>query len=148
MMMKIRTYTELIQLETFQERFEYLKCDSRIGIDTFGPNRYLNQAFYLSLEWRRTAREVILRDNACDLGVPGFEIIQIKGDRSKDNIIVVHHMNPITPEQILERDPDILNPEYLITTRMLTHNLLHYGAKGNLPPHKVTERTPNDTKLW
>lgn len=144
----IRTYSELIKLETFQERFEYLRVPSNIGINTFGPERYLNQAFYLSVEWRRACRETIIRDNACDLGVPGFEIVRIEGDKSKDNVIVVHHMNPITPEQILNRDPDILNPEYLITTKMLTHNLLHYGAKGHLPPHKVNERTPNDTKLW
>lgn len=147
-MTQIRTYSDLIKLETFEERFNYLKTNSKIGIDTFGPSRYLNQAFYLSPEWRKVCREVVIRDNACDLGVPGFDIVQIKGDRTKDNVIVVHHMNPITPEQILDRNPDILNPEYLITTKMLTHNLLHYGGQGHLPPHKVNERTPGDTKLW
>lgn len=146
--MKIRTYSELIKLPTFKERFDYLKVHAPIGSDTFGPERFINQAFYRSLEWRRVSREVILRDNACDLGVPGFDIVRVKGDKSKDSVIIVHHMNPITVEQIVNRDPDILNPEYLITTKMLTHNLLHFGGEGNLPPNRVNERKPGDTKLW
>lgn len=143
-----RTYSELIKLDTFEERFNYLKLSAPIGGDTFGSSRYVNQTFYLSPEWRAVSHKVILRDNACDLGVPGFDIVRAKGDKSRDSVIIVHHMNPITIEQILDRDPDILNPEYLITTKMLTHNLLHYGAKGNLPMHKVNERSANDTTLW
>lgn len=146
--MKVRTYSDLIKLPTFKERFDYLKVSAPIGSDTFGPERYINQAFYSSVEWRKVSRQVILRDNACDLGVPGFDIVRVKGDKSKDCVIIVHHMNPITIEQIINRDPDILNPEYLITTKMLTHNLLHFGAEGHFPPHKVTERMPGDTKLW
>ena len=144
----VKTYSELVKFESFEERFNYLRVNAPIGAETFGSNRYANQAFYLSPEWRRVTREVILRDNACDLGVPGFDIVRVKGDKSKDNVIIVHHMNPITIEQIIERDPDILNPEYLITTKMLTHNLLHYGSIGNIPAHKVTVRCQGDTKLW
>ena len=147
-MSRIRTYSELITFNTFEERFNYLKVPAPIGADTFGANRYVNQAFYRSPEWKRTVRDVIIRDNACDLGVPGFEIIRAEGDRSKDNVIIVHHMNPITLEQILERDPDIFNPEYLITTKMLTHNLLHYGAANNMPPHRIIVRSSRDTTLW
>lgn len=146
--MKIRTYSELMSLDSYEDRFNYLKVKSPIGANTFGSNRYVNQAFYRSPEWKQVSRDVIIRDNACDLGMPGFEIIRTEGDRSNDNVIIVHHMNPITLEQIIERDPDILNPEYLITTKMLTHNLLHYGADGNIPLHKVTVRCLGDTTLW
>ena len=144
----IRTYSELITFKTFEERFEYLKVIAPIGAITFGSSRYANQAFYRSPEWLSVARKVIIRDNGCDLGMPGFEIIRDERDKSRENVIIVHHMNPITLEQILDRDPDIFNMEYLITTKMITHNMIHYGGQNHMPPHKVTIRTPNDTVLW
>ena len=101
----IKTYTELIRLSTFQERFEYLKLDGSVGIETFGFDRYLNQVFYNSKEWKRLRNEIIVRDRGCDLACDGYEI---QGN------IIIHHMNPITPEDIINRNDDILNPEYLI----------------------------------
>lgn len=143
-----RSYSELCQLKTFEERFEYLRTKAPIGARTFGGNRYVCQQFYKSPEWKRVCRNVVIRDNACDLGMPDHEIVKIPGDRSHDDDIIVHHMNPITVEQILNRDPDILNEEYLITTRKLTHNHIHYGEEDVVPELKVNVRTPNDTTLW
>lgn len=138
MTMNLRTYSELSQLSTFRERFEYLKLDGTIGEDTFGFDRYLNQIFYKSKEWASVRRDVIIRDNGCDLGVDGYEI------RGK---ILIHHMNPIRQQDILGRSELLLNPEYLITTVLSTHNAIHYGDE-NLLPIILQERSRNDTCPW
>lgn len=135
----MRTYTELSQLETFMERFNYLKLEGVIGEDTFGFDRYLNQVFYTSQEWRHVRDIVIVRDNGNDLGVNGFGI-------SKRNLIV-HHMNPICVEDILKRKENILNPEYLICVSRSTHQALHYGNL-DLLPKDIVDRKPNDTCPW
>ena len=133
----MRTYSELMKLPTFEERFEYLKLDGDIGRETFGFDRYINQRFYRSAEWKRIRNEVIVRDNGCDLAIP---------DRKIFGQIVVHHMNPIDPDDIEERF--ILDPDFLITTFITTHNAIHYGDKDILVPTELTERKPNDTCLW
>lgn len=138
MKMKIRTYSELSRLETFEERFDYLKLNGRVGAETFGFDRYLNQILYKSPKWRRARDKVIIRDNGCDLGIEGHEIY---------DSIIVHHMNPITLEDIEMEREEIFNPEYLICTTKLTHNAIHYGDK-NLLPKLPIERKPGDTKLW
>ena len=135
----IRTYSELNILPTFKERFEYLKLDGQVGVDTFGRDRYYNQIFYQrDIEWRQARRQVIIRDLGCDLGLEGYEIH--KG-------IIIHHMNPITIEDILNRNPDIFNPEYLICTSQKTHNAIHYGDSSLLFQAPV-ERTKNDMCPW
>lgn len=136
--MRIRTYSELSRLETFKERFNYLSLKGVVGESTFGFERHLNQKFYTSREWRLVRDEVISRDFGLDLGVPGFEIY----DR-----ILIHHMNPITPEDIEHGNADILAPEYLISTTHNTHNAIHYGDASilRLP---VAPRRPGDTQLW
>lgn len=137
-MRKIRTYTELKRIPTFLERFEYLKLDGRVGDQTFGFDRYLNQSFYRSSIWKKLRDEIIIRDLGCDLGVEGYDIL--KNAR-------VHHMNPITIDD-LEHDSEFLtNPEYLITTTLATHNAIHYGDKSLLPSLPV-ERRPYDTCPW
>lgn len=138
MSMKIRTYSELIALPTFEERFEYLRLDGRVGEETFGFDRYLNQVFYKSKEWLQVRDQVIARDNGCDLGMEGHEIY------SK---ILVHHMNPVSKEDILKRSEWILNPEYLICTIKNTHDAIHYGDKSLLATAPI-ERRPNDTCPW
>ena len=135
---KLRTYTELKQLKTFEERYEYLKLDGQVGIDTFGFDRYLNQAFYRSPEWKTVRNQVIVRDNGCDLGIEGREI---------HTKILVHHMNPITKEDVLNRSDLLLNPEYLITTVKRTHDAIHYGDSETLIKDPI-ERTANDTCPW
>ena len=137
--MKIRCYSELMSYETFEERFNYLKIGGAVGKATFGFDRYLNQVFYDTAEWKRIRDKVIIRDNGCDLGI-GDHIIRYK--------ILIHHMNPITKEDILDRNPDILNPEYLITTMYDTHNAIHYGDERYLRRFQVIERKPNDTIPW
>lgn len=134
----MKTYSELVKLQTFEERFEYLKLDGLVGEDTFGFDRYLNQVFYSSPEWKRIRREVILRDNGCDLGIKGREI---------DKGIIIHHMNPIRPKDIVDRSDEILNPEYLISVTHDTHNAIHYGDKTRLRSDPV-ERKPFDTCPW
>ena len=136
--MSIRTYSELITLPTFEERYRYLKLDGRVGEDTFGFDRYLNQIFYKSKEWRSVRDYVIARDNGCDLGIEGHEIF---------GKILIHHMNPITKTDILERSDLLLNPEYLICTIKNTHNAIHYGDE-NLLITTPKERTKNDTCPW
>lgn len=136
--MSIRTYTELSAIPTFRERYEYLKLDGRIGDETFGFDRYLNQLFYRSKEWAQVRRTVIIRDNGCDLGVDGYEI------RGK---ILIHHMNPITSKDIVRRADILLNPEYLITTVLTTHNAIHYGDETLLITAPI-ERTKYDTCPW
>lgn len=134
----IRTYSELITLPTFEERYQYLRLGGRVGADTFGFDRYLNQIFYRSEEWKSLRNEIIIRDNGCDLGIEGRDIY----DR-----ILIHHMNPITAKDILNRSDLLLNPEYLICTVKSTHDAIHYGDKNSL----VTiprERTKNDTCPW
>lgn len=134
----IRTYSELITLPTFEERFEYLRLGGRVGEETFGFDRYLNQQFYKSDEWLKIRDYVILRDNGCDLGVPGREI---------PGRIMIHHMNPITKADILRRSEYLLNPEYLISTVKRTHDAIHYGDASLLFKEPV-ERTRNDTCPW
>lgn len=134
----IRTYQELIRLPTFKERYEYLRLGGRVGFDTFGFDRYLNQAFYRSPEWKQIRRQVIIRDNGCDLGADGYEI---------RGTILIHHMNPLRAEDILERSDLLLNPDYLICTAHATHNAIHYGDESLLDIGPV-ERRPNDTCPW
>lgn len=136
--MSIRTYSELIKIPTFEERYEYLKLGGRVGEETFGFDRYLNQVFYKSKEWRSIRDYVINRDNGCDLGMEGHEIF----DR-----ILIHHMNPISKEDILRRSDFLLNPDYLISTIKNTHDAIHYGDKDLLIVAPI-ERTKNDTCPW
>lgn len=134
----IRTYSELSQLKTFKERYEYLKLDGVVGKDTFGFDRYLNQAFYRSKEWKSLRDQIIVRDEGCDLGIPGHEIY---------GKIMIHHMNPIFPKDIIDQTDYLLNPDFLITTRLSTHNAIHYGDESLLPIAPV-ERRKNDTCPW
>lgn len=134
----IKTYTELMKLNTFEERLEYLKLDGVVGQDTFGFDRWLNQKFYNSEEWKRIRSEVIVRDNGCDLGCEDHEI--------HGHMILIHHMNPISKDDILNRSEYLLNPEYLITTIKPTHDAIHYGAEPL--SQNVVERFPNDTCPW
>lgn len=136
--MSIRTYSELITLPTFKERYEYLRIGGKVGEETFGFDRYLNQVFYKSKEWLDIRDEVIIRDNGCDLGIEGREI------HSK---ILIHHMNPITVKDILERSDFLLNPEYLISTVKNTHDAIHYGDSSLLVKDPI-ERRKNDTCPW
>ena len=139
MIHSIRTYTELIKLPTFLDRFRYLKLDGVVANETFGFDRYLNQRFYKSAEWRRVRDQVIIRDQGCDLGVPGREI---------QGTIIVHHMNPISIEDI-ERNPEVLfDPNTLICVSLDTHNALHYGDESILDQEVVVERRPGDTTPW
>lgn len=136
--MSIKTYSELITLPTFEERFEYLNLQGRIGEETFGFDRYLNQIFYRSQKWKSIRNYVISRDNGCDLGLEGFEIY---------GKIIIHHMNPITLKDI-ERESDfLLNPEFLICTTHNTHNAIHYGDRSLLMTGPIV-RTKNDTCPW
>lgn len=134
----IRTYSELITFPTFVERFQYLKLGGIVGEDTFGFDRYLNQTFYRSAKWKEIRDYVILRDNGCDLGVEGHDIHER---------ILVHHMNPITKEDILRESEFLLDPEYLICTIKNTHDAIHYGDESLLITAPV-ERRKNDTCPW
>lgn len=137
--MKIRTYEELSKLKTFEERYEYLKLDGSVGEETFGFDRYLNQKFYkYDPDWKKVRDEVIFRDNGCDLGIEGREI---------NGLILVHHMNPITKEDILDRSEYLLNPNYLITTIKSTHDAIHYGSSDLLIKDPIV-RSKNDTCPW
>ena len=133
------TYSELITLPTFQERYRYLKQSGIVAEETFGGHRYLNQAYYTSSEWRSTRNHVIIRDNGCDLGVEGFEI---------NDKIYIHHINPITEEDILNRSRCLFDPENLICVSFNTHQAIHYGDESMLPITYFNERRPGDTKLW
>lgn len=135
----LRTYTELSKLKTFEERFEYLRLNGRVGKKTFGFDRIFNQVFYKSDEWLAVRDFVIVRDNGCDLGVEGYDI---NGQR-----ILIHHMNPISLEDIEKRTEILMNPEYLITTIHNTHQAIHYGDE-NLLIKLPRERTKNDTCPW
>ena len=136
-MKTIRTYSELIKLETFAERFEYLKLVGIVGKETFGYDRWLNQTLYHSDEWHRTRRSIIVRDCGCDLAVPGLEI---KGR------LIVHHMNPLTEQDIILHSDAIFDPEFLICTCIDTHNAIHYGDESIL--NQWEARKPGDTRLW
>ena len=136
--MIIRTYSELSRFSTFEDRYEYLKLGGQVGKSTFGFERYLNQGFYTSREWRQVRHHVIARDEGLDLGVEDYEIY---------DKIIIHHMNPMSPDDLIHGNEDILNPEYLISTSHKTHNAIHYGDK-NLLQKPYIERKPGDTKLW
>lgn len=134
----IRRYSELIRLQSFEERFNYLRLTGRIGEDTFGFDRYFNQRFYRSKEWKDIRQHVIARDQGCDLGVL---------DRPIYDLAIVHHMNPINIDDIKDATEYLLNPDYLITTTKLTHDLIHFGR--DIPPNSIViERKPNDTCPW
>lgn len=136
--MMIRSYNELIQLSTFDERYNYLRLRGRVGEDTFGFDRIFNQMFYRSEEWQYIRNQVIIRDMGCDLGIPGREVF----DR-----VLVHHMNPISIRDIRESTDFLMNPKYLITVSHATHNAIHYGV-GNIFSLRNTERYINDTCPW
>lgn len=136
--MTIRTYTRLCRYKTFDERFEYLKLVGRVGKDVFGEDRPINQAFYQSPIWKEVRNEVIVRDRGLDLGCDGYEIA---------DLAVVHHMNPVTLEDLEDFHPRVLDPEYLITVSQGTHLAIHYGDPNQLP-RLSTERRPGDTRLW
>lgn len=138
-MKMIKRYSELINLPTFEERFEYLQMKGSIGIDTFGFDRYLNQNFYHDAAWLKARDKVIIRDNACDLGIE---------DRDIGGTIIVHHLNPITKEDIFNREDWIFDPEYLICTSHRTHLAIHYGDSSLLEKSSPVERKPNDTSPW
>ena len=133
----IRTYSDLVQLTTFEDRFEYLRLVGKVGFPTFGHERWMNQHFYTSSEWRRIRNEVIARDNGFDIGVVGHPI---------SGKIIVHHMCPLDPEKLEQSDETILSPEYLISCSNMTHNAIHFGDAA--PDHKPIERRPGDTLLW
>lgn len=137
-MTTIRTYEDLLKINSFEDRFEYLKLSAKIGDETFGFDRWLNQYFYHNIEWKRIRDRVIVRDMGCDLAHPDYPI---KGK------VIVHHMNPINLKDIEERSDILLNPDYLICVSHNTHNAIHYGDQ-NLLPKKPIERKPGDTKLW
>lgn len=136
--MMIKTYSELITLPTFEERFRYLKLDGIVGKETFGYDRYLNQILYSSGEWKRFRNGIIVRDNGCDLGCDGYDIFERA---------LVHHINPVTIEDILDRNPIVFDPENVITTTHNTHQAIHYSDEGLLI-RAPTERTRNDTCPW
>jgi hypothetical protein len=135
---RIRRYSELRELKTFDERYEYLQLGGGVGVETFGFDRYINQAFYASNEWKNARRVAIARDLGCDLGIPGYEI---------HVDLLVHHMNPLDVDDISHNEEWILNPEYLITTSKRTHNAIHYGDRSLLAKPLVPRR-PGDTRLW
>lgn len=134
----IRTYTELSEIEGFMPRYEYLRLNGVVGHSTFGFDRYLNQNFYRSREWRDVRNYVILRDNGCDLGVPGYEL---------QAEILIHHINPMESVDLVHGRDWILDPEYLITTCTRTHNAIHYGPSG-LPRQEPVQRRKDDTIPW
>ena len=136
--MDIKTYSQMMQLSTFDERFDYLKLNGKVCGETFGFDRYLNQQFYKSPEWKKIREQVIIRDNGCDLGIPGMEI---------GGNIYVHHMNPLSAE-MLDDTELLLNPEYLICVSMTTHNAIHYGDKALAHKNDIVDRKANDTCPW
>lgn len=135
---RLRTYSKLRRLETLEDRYEYLALRGSVGQPTFGIERYINQRFYASHEWKSIRTEVIIRDNGFDMGLDGWDIT---------GAVSIHHMNPMTVEDIAHGNDDILNPEYLISVSHQTHNAIHYGSK-DLLPKPLIQRRPGDTKLW
>ena len=136
--MRIRTYSELMMFSSFEDRYQYLRLNGSVGEITFGFDRYINQKFYRSAEWKQIRNHVILRDNGCDLGVEGYEIHEK---------ILIHHMNPIALTDIQNASDYLLNPDYLISVTLATHNAIHYGDE-TLLIRAPTERRPNDTCPW
>lgn len=134
----ILTYSELITISTFEERFEYLKLGGRVGEETFGFERYLNQQFYRSPEWRKFRRDIILRDNGCDLAHPDHEIFAM---------ILIHHLNPIDASDIRDMTSAVLDPNNVVCTKTITHNAIHYGDQSIIDKDPI-ERKPNDTCPW
>jgi hypothetical protein len=134
----LRSYSELKSISDFEGRYKYLALHGQVGRSTFGFDRYLNQKFYTSSQWRNLRHHVIVRDNGCDLGVDGYEIYER---------LYIHHLNPMTFEDLDQGNPDVLNPEFLITTAHQTHNAIHYGDE-RLLPRPLAERSSGDTKLW
>lgn len=136
----IRTYDELMSFKTYEERVRYLRVKQKVAKETFGANRYLNQAFYKSPEWLSIRNRVIIRDLGCDLGLEGYEI--------NGEPVYIHHMNPITEEDIINRSELLLNPKYLICVTKATHDLIHYGSDILLQSSIIQERRENDTCPW
>lgn len=136
--MTIRTYSELRQISTFEDRYRYLELHGVVGAPTFGWDRYINQRFYSSRQWKQLRHHVIVRDDGCDLGVL---------DREIHSKIIIHHMNPMSVDDIVHGDDGILDPEFLITTTLKTHNAIHFGDE-RLLVKPFAERRPGDTKLW
>ncbi len=134
----IKTYSELSKIKNFEKRYEYLRIGGKVGAETFGFDRYLNQIFYRSVEWKSIRNFVIIRDNGCDLGMEGYDI----GSR-----IIIHHMNPLSKDDILGKSDLLLNPDYLICTQLSTHNAIHYGDSSLLSAMPI-ERSKNDTCPW
>ena len=134
----IRTYSHLMELSTFEERFNYTKLEGKVGVDTFGFDRFLNQRFYKSDEWRSLRNKIITRDNGFDLGHPDYNI---------HGKIIIHHLNPITQKDIVEQSDILLNPDFMICVSLRTHNAIHYGSNNSIDP-PIIYRTPNDTCLW
>lgn len=138
MSLMTKKYGELVRLKSFDERVNYLKTNSQVGLPTFGWERYLNQKLYCSPEWKRLRNEIIIRDNGCDLALEGYNIY---------SHIIIHHIEPISIEDIRNRDPKIMDPDNLVCVSHNTHNLIHYG-NNSLYPHVITERKKNDTCPW
>lgn len=136
--MRIRSYSELRRLTTLEERYKYLQLKGYVGDQTFGFDRYVNQQFYRSTQWRRIRWHVIDRDKSCDMGIEGYDI---------HHGLYIHHMNPLTLQDIESGDDSILDPEFLITVTHRTHNAIHYGTEDSLP-RALIERKPGDTQLW
>lgn len=136
--MSIKTYSELISIPDYLDRYHYLKISGKVGAETFGYDRYLNQILYTSDEWRKFRREIIIRDNGCDMGHPDYEM---------DSYIIVHHIDPITVEDVINRHPKVFDPENVVCVSRTTHNAIHYGDESllMLPP---IERSKNDTCPW
>jgi hypothetical protein len=134
----IRTYRELSKLPTFEDRFRYLALHGQVGSSTFGFDRWVNQQFYRSRQWKQVRSLVIVRDNGCDLGIEGYEI---------NERIIIHHMNPLELVDIVHGDEDIIDPEFLICVAHKTHNAIHYGDE-SLLPRPLIERSAGDTRLW
>lgn len=136
--MSRRSYRELLMFSSFEERYNYLRLNGRVGIDTFGFDRWLNQRLYKSVEWKQLRNKIIIRDNGCDLGFPGITCF---------GRLIVHHMNPITEEDLMRGDESIFDPDNLILCSLQTHNAIHYG-NSNGPHRDLIERRPNDTCPW
>lgn len=147
--MSIKTYSELITLPSFEERFEYLKLDGQVGKETFGYDRYLNQILYNSQEWRHFRNEIIIRDNACDLACEDHEISSWRDENGRihGQKILIHHINPITVDDVINRSSIVFDPENTITTILSTHNAIHYGDESLLPKVPI-ERSKNDMCPW
>jgi hypothetical protein len=137
-MTTIKSYRELVRLETFEDRLKYLMLHGRVGATTFGFDRHINQAFYTSYEWKRARDHVISRDNGCDLGVPGYEIY---------GSLLIHHINPMVADDIVHGEESIFDPNNLITTTNKTHNAIHFSDM-SLINKPFVERKPGDTRLW